>query len=37
MVAGVCNRLWEVSDIIALLEAVEPKAAKRGHYKKREF
>lgn len=25
----------KVSDIVALWEAVEPKAAKRGHYKKR--
>ena len=36
MAAGVTDRLWEVSDIVALWEAVEPKAAKRGSYKKRE-
>lgn len=36
MAAGVSNRLWEVSDIVALLEAAEPKPGKRGPYKKRE-
>jgi hypothetical protein len=35
MAAGVSDRLWEVSDIVALLEAAEPKPAKRGPYKKR--
>jgi len=34
MAAGVSDRLWEVSDIVALWEAVEPKARKRGPYKK---
>ncbi len=34
MAAGVTGRLWEVSDIVALWEAVEPKATKRGPYKK---
>jgi hypothetical protein len=31
----VSERLWEVSDIVALLEAAEPKPGKRGPYKKR--
>ncbi len=35
MSAGVTDRLWEMSDIVALWEAVEPKAAKRGTYKPR--
>jgi IS1 family transposase len=34
MAAGVSDRLWEGSDIVALWEAVEPKAAKRGSYRK---
>ncbi len=35
MAAGVADRLWEIGDIVALVEAVEPKPAKRGPYKKR--
>jgi IS1 family transposase len=35
MAAGVADRLWEVSDIVALWEAIEPKARKRGTYEKR--
>jgi hypothetical protein len=34
MAAGVADRLWEVADIVRLWEAVEPKAGKRGPYKK---
>jgi hypothetical protein len=36
MTAGVSDKLWEVSDIAALVEAAEAKLAKRGAYKKRE-
>ena len=34
MAAGVSDRLWEVSDIVALVEANDPAPAKRGSYKK---
>lgn len=36
MAAGVTDRLWEVKDIAALVEAANPAPAKRGPYKKRE-
>jgi len=36
MAAGVADRLWEISDIVALVEAAEVGPAKRGPYKKRE-
>ena len=36
MAAGVSDRLWDVSDIVALVEARETPPAKRGPYKKRE-
>jgi IS1 family transposase len=35
MVAGVTDRLWEISDIVALVEASDPKPGSRGPYKKR--
>lgn len=37
MAAGVAERLWEVADIVALVEAVEEQSApkKRGPYAKR--
>jgi hypothetical protein len=35
MAAGVTDRLWEVSDIVAMLETSEPKPGKRGPCKKR--
>jgi len=35
MAAGVSKRPWEVSDIVALVEAAEAKPAKGGAYKKR--
>jgi hypothetical protein len=34
MAAGVADRFWEGADIVRLWEAVEPKAGKRGPYKK---
>ncbi len=34
MAAGVTDRVWEVADIVALWEAVESKAGKRGPNKK---
>lgn len=34
MAAGVSDRLWEMSDIVALVKAVEPTQKKRGPYKK---
>jgi hypothetical protein len=37
MAAGVSSRLWEASDIVALLEATEPKPGKRGTYKIKNF
>ena len=35
MAAGVTDRLWELEDIAALVEANAPKPGKRGPYKKR--
>ena len=34
MAAGVSDRLWDMHDIVALVEAAEPKPGKRGIYKK---
>ena len=34
MAAGVTGRLWEISDIVALVEAADSKPSKRGPYKK---
>lgn len=36
MAAGVSDRLWEIGDIVKLVEAVEPSAKKRGAYKKKD-
>jgi len=36
MAAGVSDRLWEVSDIVSLLEAAESKPSGRGPYKPRQ-
>ena len=35
MAASVTNRLWEVADIVRLVEAAETRPGKRGPYKKR--
>jgi IS1 family transposase len=35
MAAGISTKLWEVSDIVALLDAAEAKPSKRGPYKKK--
>ncbi len=35
MAAGVSDRLWEIGDIVKLVEDVEPKPRERGPYKKR--
>jgi IS1 family transposase len=34
MAAGVSDRLWEIGDIVALVEATDSKPGKRGPYKK---
>jgi hypothetical protein len=34
MAAGVTDKLWEMSDLAAVVEAAEAKAGKRGPYKK---
>jgi IS1 family transposase len=36
MAAGVSKTLWEIGDIVKLVEAAEAKPAKRGSYRKRE-
>jgi len=33
--AGVTDRLWEVADIVALMDAAEMKPTRRGPYRKR--
>ena len=35
MAAGVTERLWELEDIVALIETAEPKSGPRGPYKER--
>jgi IS1 family transposase len=36
MAAGVTGKLWELGDIVAMIDAAAPPAGKRGPYKKRE-
>ena len=36
MAAGVSDRLWEIGDIVKLVEDAQPKPGKRGPYKKRQ-
>ena len=36
MAAEVTDKLWEIDDIAALVEAADAKPAKRGPYKKAE-
>ena len=35
MAAGVSDRLWEIGDIVKLVEDAEMKPSPRGSYKKR--
>jgi hypothetical protein len=35
MAAGITDKLWSVEDMVALVEASEPRSGKRGPYKKR--
>ena len=34
MAAGVTDRLWEIADVVALVEAADVKPGKRGTYRK---
>ena len=36
MAAGVTDRLWEVADIVALMDAAQDTPKKRGPYQKRQ-
>jgi IS1 family transposase len=36
MAAGVTDKLWELSDLVAMIDEYAPKPGKRGPYKKRE-
>ena len=35
MAAGVTDKLWELADIVAMIDAANPQPTKRGPYKKR--
>lgn len=34
MAAGITDRLWEIGDIVALINVAADKASKRGPYRK---
>ncbi len=34
MAAGVTDKLWELSDLVAMIDEYAPKPGKRGPYKK---
>ncbi len=34
MAAGITDRLWELEDIVALIDAAAPKPGRRGPYRK---
>ena len=36
MAAGVTDRLWELSDMVTMIDAAAPKPGRRGSYKKRD-
>jgi hypothetical protein len=36
MAAGVADHLWEMADLVRVVEAAERKPGKRGPYRKRE-
>ena len=35
MAAGVVDKLWDMKDVVALIDAAAPEPGKRGPYKKR--
>jgi len=35
MAAGVTDRLWDIEDIVKVIDEAEPKPGPRGPYKKR--
>ena len=35
MAAGISDRLWDMSDIVKLIDDAAPKPGRRGSYKKR--